>query len=143
MDAESAPGSRESSPTPPRPGDIAHFAINADDLDAAQRFYAAAFGWRFEAWGPPDFFHVLTADGDRPGLIGALQRRRELVPGQRMPGFELTVAVADVDAVAAAVRANGGRILLEKTTIPGVGELIFFEDPDGNVAGAMRYASPG
>ena len=28
---------------------------------------------------------------------------------------------------------------MEKATIPGVGDLIFFQDPDGNVAGAMRY----
>ena len=26
-----------------------------------------------------------------------------------------------------------------KTTITGVGDLIWFEDPAGNVAGAMRY----
>ena len=44
--------------------------------------------------------------------------------------------------VAAAVVANGGRILMEKATIPGVGDLIFFQDPEGNVAGAMRY-DPG
>ena len=57
-----------------------------------------------------------------------------------MTGFECTIAVEqDVAEVAAAVTANGGRILMEKATIPGVGDLIFFEDPDGNVAGAMRY----
>ena len=42
-------------------------------------------------------------------------------------------------SVAAAVRASGGKIIMEKATIAGVGELIFFQDPDGNVAGAMRY----
>ena len=29
---------------------------------------------------------------------------------------------------------------MERTTIPGVGDLIFFEDPGGNVAGAMQFA---
>jgi uncharacterized protein len=57
-----------------------------------------------------------------------------------MTGFECTVAVDDVGAVADAVLANGGRLLMDRTTIPGVGELIFFEDPGGNVAGAMQYA---
>jgi predicted enzyme related to lactoylglutathione lyase len=42
--------------------------------------------------------------------------------------------------VAEAVLAHGGRLLMERTTIPGVGDLIFFEDPAGNVAGAMQYA---
>jgi uncharacterized protein len=55
-------------------------------------------------------------------------------------GFECTVAVDDVGAAAEAVLANGGRLLMERTAIPGVGELIFFEDPAGNVAGAMQYA---
>ena len=58
----------------------------------------------------------------------------------RLTGFECTVAVDDVGAVAEAVVANGGRLLMERTTIPGVGELVFFEDPAGNVAGAMQYA---
>ena len=57
-----------------------------------------------------------------------------------MTGFECTVEVDDVGAVAEAVVANGGRLLMERTTIPGVGELIFFEDPSGNVAGAMQFA---
>jgi uncharacterized protein len=57
-----------------------------------------------------------------------------------MTGFECTVAVDDVGAVAEAVVANGGRLLMERTTIPGVGDLIFFEDPGGNVAGAMQFA---
>ena len=35
--------------------------------------------------------------------------------------------------------ANGGRIVMERATIPGVGHLIFFEDPSGNVAGAMEH----
>jgi uncharacterized protein len=44
-----------------------------------------------------------------------------------------------VDAVAKVVVANGGRIIMEKSTIVGVGDLIWFQDPDGNVLGAMRY----
>jgi hypothetical protein len=31
---------------------------------------------------------------------------------------------------------------MEKTTITGVGDLLFFADPSGNVCGAMRY-DPG
>lgn len=113
-----------------------HFALNADDVEGARRFYEAVLGWTFEAWGPPEFYRVSTGD-DRVG--GALQRRRELVPGVAMVGLEGTFAVDDVDEVARAVVANGGRILMEKTTIETVGELIWFQDPAGNVVGAMRY----
>ena len=54
-------------------------------------------------------------------------------------GFECTFAVDDVDAVAAAVVAAGGTILMERTTITGVGDLIWIADPAGNAVGAMRY----
>jgi predicted enzyme related to lactoylglutathione lyase len=119
--------------------DLAHFAINADDVDGARRFYEAVLGWRFQPWGPPGFFKIDTGGPDGPGVQGALQQRRELAPGVRITGFECTFAVDDVDAVAQAVVENGGRVLMAKTTIAGVGHLVWFADPDGNPAGAMHY----
>ena len=121
-------------------GNVRHFSINADDLQRARSFYGKVFGWRFEPWGPPGFFMINAGGKDAAVPFGSLQQRRELVKGRRMTGFECTIAVEqDVEKVAAAVKANGGRIVMEKATIPGVGDLIFFEDPEGNLAGAMRY----
>src|SRR3954447_13776613 len=123
--------------TPPH-GTLAHFAVNADDDVATRAFYAALFGWTFEPWGPPSFFHIKRADGELPGPVGALQARRELEAGLRMTGYECTVAVDDVDAVIEATLAHGGEVLMAKTTIVGVGDLTFVKDPSGNVVGAMR-----
>jgi predicted enzyme related to lactoylglutathione lyase len=120
---------------------ISHFAINADDVARARSFYESVFGWRFSAWGPPEFFQIETGDESDPGVRGALQRRRELAPGVRILGFECSISVPDVDATAAAIQAGGGKVLMEKTTIAGVGHLIFFEDTEGNIAGAMQYDS--
>jgi len=115
--------------------DVTHFAINADDVSATRAFYERVFGWRFTAFGPPDFYRIQTPSG--PG--GALQKRRELVEGRPTIGFECTIAVADVDATVAAVTAAGGSIIMPCTTIAGVGHLIFFTDPGGNVVGAIQY----
>jgi hypothetical protein len=41
--------------------------------------------------------------------------------------------VADIDAAAAAVTANGGKIVLAKCEIPTVGWLIKIKDPEGNI----------
>ena len=121
-------------------GNVRHFAMNADDLPRARRFYERVFAWQFEPWGPPGFFMISTGAAKESGVLGSLQKRRELVPGKRMTGYECTIAVEDdVEKIARAVKANGGRIVMEKATIPGVGDLIFFEDPEGNIAGAMRY----
>lgn len=123
------------------PTNLAHFAINADDVERARRFYESVFGWKFSAWGPPEFFQIETGDATEPGVRGALHKRRELAPGVRVNAFEATIAVPDVDATAEAVTARGGRLVMPRTTIAGVGHLIYFEDTEGNIAGAMQYDS--
>jgi predicted enzyme related to lactoylglutathione lyase len=121
------------------PANLSHFALNADDVPAARAFYETVFGWAFTPWGPPGFFQITTGTPDDPGVLGALQHRRELIDGQPTVGAECTFAVTDVDATARAVRDAGGTILLDRFTISGVGHLIFFKDPAGNAIGAMQY----
>lgn len=121
------------------PSRIAHIAINADDVDRARRFYGAVFGWSFEAWGPPGFFHIRTGSEDAGQPIAALQERRGLLRGAPTIGFEVTVAVDDIPATVAAVQDAGGTVLAPPATIAGVGELVWVQDTEGNVVGAMRY----
>src|SRR5579863_5766889 len=116
--------------TPQPPANVAHFAINADNVSRARQFYERVLGWRFEPWGPPGFLQIVTGNEAEPGIRGALQQRRELVPGERTIGFECTFGVRDVDAVAAAVEANGGTVLIPRTLIPTVGHLILFRDTE-------------
>ena len=113
---------------------LAHFAINADDVDRARTFYEKVFGWKASPWGPPGFYQLEGA-----GVMAALQGRRELVKGTRTVGFECTIAVDSIDKCEAAVLANGGSIALQRSVIVGVGTLMFFRDSEGNVFGAMQY----
>jgi len=118
---------------------LAAFAIHVDDIQRARRFYEAVFGWTFEPWGPPDFYLIHTGDDANPGIQG-LMHKRQAPRGQGGPNcFECTISVADVDAIAAAVRAHGGTITMEKAQIPTVGDVIYFDDTEGNRVGAMRY----
>jgi hypothetical protein len=118
---------------------VAHFAIHADDVDRARRFYEGVFGWRFEAWGPPGFFRVHTGTDADPGIEGALHGRNEPLTGTGMRGFECTVSVVDLATIKDAVVRNGGTILADEFEIPTVGTLVQIQDPEGNVLGAMRY----
>lgn len=119
--------------------ELKHFSINADDVERARDFYEAVFGWAISPWGPPGFYVIRTKPGDGPVTDGSVQQRRELIPGKPTIGLECTFGVEDVDAVAAAVEASGGRIVMPKATIPGICDLIYFEDTEGNVVGAARY----
>lgn len=125
-----------SAATPRSP--IRHFAINADDLPRAKKFYSHVFGWEFNAWGPPGFYMINTGSADTPAVLGSLQGRREIVDGLRLNAFECTIAVPDIDAAERAIVEAGGTILMPKATIPTVGHLIWFRDTEGNVAGVME-----
>ena len=98
----------------------------------------AVFGWKFNPWGPPGFYQIDT--GSEPvTLFGALQRRRALIAGVQTHGFECTIAVASLDQTEALLRERGTKIVLERSTIPQVGHLLFFEDPGGNFVGATEF----
>ena len=118
---------------------LRHFAINADDVPRAKRFYEDVFDWSFDPWGPPGFYQIKNAG---QGFLGALQGRREIVEGAVMRGLEVTMGVDDLKSTMAAIEASGGKIVMPPYRIEGVGELIFFQDPEGNILGAMQY-DPG
>jgi uncharacterized protein len=121
------------------PNNLARFAINADDVPRARRFYEQVFGWQFEPWGPPNFYLIETGDERIRPVGGLLQERRELSPGNKMVGFECTIGVDDIDRTIRAIEANGGKIAMAKFHIPTVGTGVYFFDTEGNVAGAMQY----
>ena len=121
---------------------VKHFSINADDLPRARRFYENVFGWKFQAWGPPGFYMIDSGAAEvMQPLQGSLQQRRELVKGVPMRGFECTISVDHIQSTAAAIEANGGTIVMQICTLAGIGRLLFFQDPEGNLAGAMEYDS--
>jgi predicted enzyme related to lactoylglutathione lyase len=119
---------------------VCHLEIFASDVERARAFYEQVFGWRFEAWGPPDFYMIRTGTDAEPGIHGSLSKRVEPVgEGHREIGWECTISVDDLAAIQAAIVANGGKIVFDEYEIVGVGRLIRFEDTEGNAACAMHY----
>lgn len=113
------------------------FAINADDVPRAKRFYEQVFPWKFQPWGPPNFY-LIKAGKEQPAEIGGLQERRELMPGAKIIGFECTISVDDLDQTIRAIEANGGKIVAPKFYIPTVGTIVYFLDTEGNIVGASQ-----
>ncbi|MEL7128454.1 MAG: VOC family protein [Pseudomonadota bacterium] len=117
------------------PNVLAHFAIEADDVSRARQFYEAVFGWQFEPWGPPDFYLIQNA-----GVQGALQKRREPMPDGRK-GFECSFAVDNLDATIDRIEIAGGALVGSRHFIPTVGELVAFQDTEGNEAVIIQYTA--
>jgi predicted enzyme related to lactoylglutathione lyase len=117
---------------------VIHFEVPADDTARARTFYERVFGWTFQAWeGPMEYWLVTTGPEGQPGIDGGLSPRQQA--GQ---GPVTVVGVPSIDDTIHAVEAAGGRIVLPKTPIPGVGWVAYFLDTEQNTIGAMQ-ADPG
>ena len=121
------------------PNNLRHFAIECDDVERAKQFYEAVFAWNIRPWGPPGFYQIFTGTPEDPGVLGALQERREPLVEGGSRGFECTIGVEALEPVIKAVEANGGRVVMDRYRIEGVGDLIYVEDTEGNRVGVIKY----
>ncbi len=109
---------------------VVHFEIPADDPEASSKFYQEIFGWKWE--GPMPYWLIDTG-GEGLGInCGMLERRHPAQP------IANTIEVSSVDESAAKVESLGGKIVVPKMPIPGVGYLAYFSDLDGNIFGIMQ-----
>jgi hypothetical protein len=121
---------------------LSHFAIHVDDLERARKFYGAVFDWKFQGFGGgpiTDFCQIKDSAGNMLAPLGAMQSRKFNPAPQPVIGFECSIAADDIDVVARAVETNGGKVVMPKAAIPGVGWVVKFLDPEGNLACAVHY----
>ncbi|MFX0004516.1 MAG: VOC family protein [Candidatus Hermodarchaeota archaeon] len=113
---------------------INHFEINADDPKRAKIFYEKVFKWKIEKWeGPLDYWIITAGDEEEVGINGGLQKREH--KDDKITNY---IGVDSVDNLVKKIKENGGKILREKSPIPGVGYYAFFEDTEGNRLGIME-----
>lgn len=109
------------------------------DVAAAAEFYGDVFGWTYETYGGKDdrdTYTLVLADGLPIGGIVFDQRATKGdVPSARWIGL---LSVTDVAATAAAVSANGGKVVVAPRSLGERGETAVFQDPEGVPFGAVR-----
>jgi uncharacterized protein len=108
---------------------VVHFEIPADDPERAIEFYRKVFGWKIDKWeGPFDYWLVTTGEEGEPGINGAIMSREmgEMVKN--------AIGVDSFQEYAQKIEEFGGKMLMEKQTIPGVGTMAAFEDTEGNIS---------
>ncbi|OYW16108.1 MAG: glyoxalase [Novosphingobium sp. 12-64-8] len=113
------------------PGSFIWYELMTTDADAAGAFYNAVVGWTFsgrEPGSPVDYRMIGRSDGGMNG--GVLSLTAEMQQQGARPGWFAYLHVADVDAAVAAIQADGGKVLMPKTTIE-VGSFAFVTDPQG------------
>ena len=111
-----------------------HIDISADDPERVAAFYADVFGWTISrAEGPVPYWLISTGG---PGEIGGGIGQRSEAWQRVIP----TIEVDSVDAYEEKLLAAGGTMVTPKQLIPGVGHLLNFKDPDGNIFSILEPA---
>lgn len=103
--------------------DYVEFTVR--DLAAAKRFYAAAFDWEFNDYGP-EYAGIKGAAGE----VGGMHQSNDL----RTRGPLVILYSNDLEQSVAAVKSAGGKIVREPFAFPG-GRRFQFTDPSGNELG--------
>lgn len=113
---------------------IVHFDIPANDLEKLSAFYRKVFDWKIEkAPGPVEYWLIETVPADSsgkltaPGVNGGMMRRENQ---ERRPTNY--IAVESVDEYAKKVEQNGGKIIVPKQEVSGMGYFAVAVDPEGN-----------
>ncbi len=113
---------------------VVHFEISADDPERATEFYGKIFGWKIDKWeGPIDYWLIMTGEKSEPGIDGAIKKREQ--PHESTTN---TIDVPSIDEFMRKVEGNGGKVLMPKQAIPGVGYHTYCKDTEGNVFGIME-----
>lgn len=108
---------------------IDYIELPVTDLAETRGFYAAAFGWTFNDYGP-SYAGIRSPSGD--GEVGGLNAMAD--GGPRGAGPLVLLYSDDLDATVAAVEAAGGHIVNAPAVFPG-GRRFTFTDPSGNELG--------
>lgn len=108
----------------PAEGKIDYLELPAADLDAAEAFFAKAFGWTFTDYGPD---YRAFNDGRLDGGFYRSDARSTTAAGAALP----VIYTARLEDALQRVQDAGGRVLREIFSFPG-GRRFHFADPSGN-----------
>ena len=123
-----------SQPSPHEHHVIDYIEFTVTDVEEAKRFYAEAFGWRFNDYGP-EYAGIQSPQGESAPEVGGLRADQHVRPG----GPLVMLYSSDLDQSVESVKNAGGRVVNGPYEFPG-GRRFHFTDPSGNELGVWAEA---
>ena len=118
---------------------LVHFEIPSDDLERSKKFYSELFGWNFEKWSGPEslpegmeYLIITTADSKGNKSIGGGMMKRQNSQQQGMTNY---IDVKSVDEHSDKVMQLGGKVVIPKKSIAGMGYFAVCLDTENNTFG--------
>jgi len=107
--------------------------LGTQDIDAAEKFYNAVFGWSTADMGEEYGGYKIFKNGESD-VGGMMKMPDPSVPSMWAP----YVAVDDVDACVAKAKELGGDTIVDAMDVPKVGRISVLKDPIGAVFGIIK-----
>jgi predicted enzyme related to lactoylglutathione lyase len=96
-------------------------------------FYERVFGWQIEH--VPELSYRFVRTGGPGGIDGGIMQPKE---GPWPGSLALYVDVENLESSARAIVEAGGRTIVERTEVAGMGAYALFSDPDDRVFGIWQ-----
>lgn len=114
-------------------GDIMHYEIPAKNLAKLRKFYENVVGWKFKDSGMPGMTYLLISTSRSTKLPsgGMYKKSRASAP-------TTYVSVKNIDASTRKLQKNGGKVVVAKQPVPGMGWSVVARDPEGNWLGLFQ-----
>jgi uncharacterized protein len=117
---------------------LVHFEIPSDDIDRSKKFYNELFGWTIEKLPEEslpegmEYFIISTVDDKgNKALSGGMMKRQN--PQQQ--GITNYIDVKSVDEYSTKVEQLGGKVVIPKKPVPGMGYFAICSDTENNSFG--------
>lgn len=115
-------------------GSFIWYELLTTDPAGAKAFYDSVVGWTIagesESHNPDiEYHHIKRGDGGFTG--GVLKLTPEMIQNGARPCWLGYLYVTDVDAEAAKIQSEGGKLLMPGTDVPGAGRIAMVADPQG------------
>ncbi len=122
---------------------VVHFEIPADDMARAKQFYSSIFGWEVTDMPMPSGMiytiarTVAVDEKQMPkesgAINGAIMQRSDAVQAP-----VLAINVSSVDDYVKKVEAAGGKVVMPKMEVGGMGYYAYVTDTESNVIGLWQ-----
>jgi uncharacterized protein len=119
---------------------LVHFEIPSDNLERTKKFYTDLFGWKIEKMpgtGQREYWTFTTTTNDKGGSNNGGREQRTVSGGvleRQMPQepIMIYIGVDSVTEYSNKVESLGGKVIKQKTEVPGYGWFAICTDTENN-----------
>jgi hypothetical protein len=112
---------------------VVHWELWSEDPAKTSDFYSKVFDWNINHIQEMNY-HLVETGGDG-GINGGIFKPQK---GPWPAKLAFYIDVDDLNTYNRKITQAGGKVIVEKQEVPGVGMFSLFEDPDGRILGMWK-----